>query len=65
MKAPTAVLSWLLEGILAAVVAIGIAASGIATNTTELARILFSVSLAGLLVWLLAEGVGRRRWMVR
>ncbi|HEV8612645.1 MAG TPA: hypothetical protein VGQ73_03980 [Gemmatimonadales bacterium] len=53
---------WLLEGSLAGLGAIGIAASGIATTTTELATILFTVSLIGLAVLLLAESLAKRRW---
>jgi hypothetical protein len=56
-------LPWLLEGSLAGAVAVGIAVSGIATTTTELATILFSVSLAGLVALLAADALGRRRWM--
>jgi uncharacterized membrane protein YtjA (UPF0391 family) len=56
---------WLLEGSLAGVVAVGIAVSGIATTTEELATILFSVSLTGLVVLLAAETLAKRRWMVR
>jgi uncharacterized membrane protein YtjA (UPF0391 family) len=51
-----------MEGSLAGVVAIGIGVSGIATTTTELATILFSVSLTGLLVLLAADALASKRW---
>ena len=56
---------WLLEGSLAGVVAVGIAVSGIATTTEELATILFMVSLTGLVALLAAEALSRRRWTLR
>ena len=56
---------WLLEGSLAAALAVGIAASGIATTTTELATILFSVSLTGLLALLACEAVNNHRWEMK
>ena len=56
---------WLLEGSLAATLAVGIAVSGIATTTTELATILFSVSLTGLLALLACEAVNNHRWEMK
>ena len=56
---------WLLEGSLAGVGAVGIGLSGIATTTTELATILFTLSLAGLMALLAAEAKAKRRWTLR
>jgi hypothetical protein len=56
---------WLLEGSLAGLGAVGIAVSGIATTTTELAMLLFTVSLAGLAVLVVAETRAKRRWTLR
>jgi uncharacterized membrane protein YtjA (UPF0391 family) len=65
VKARASYTPWLLEGSLAGIVAVGIGVSGVATTTTELAKILFGVSLGGLVVLLGADALGRRRWMVR
>ena len=56
---------WLLEGSLAGAVAVWIAVSGVATTTPELAKILFSVSLGGLVALLVAEAWARRRWSLQ
>jgi len=53
-----------MEGSLAGTVAVGIGVSGIATTTTELATILFSVSLTGLVVLLASDALAGRRWTV-
>lgn len=55
---------WITEGTLAGVVAVGIGVSGIATTTAELATILMSVSLTGLLVLLASDALASRRWTV-
>jgi uncharacterized membrane protein YtjA (UPF0391 family) len=65
VRARASLVPWLMEGSLAAVVAVGIGVSGIATTTNELATILFSVSLTGLVVLLMGEAGARRRWMVK
>jgi len=57
--------SWLLEGMLAGLGAIGIAVSGIATTTTELATILFTGSVLGLAVLLAAETRAKWRWRLK
>jgi len=51
-----------MEGSLAGVVAVGIGVSGIATTTAELATILFSVSLTGLVALLASDALANRRW---
>jgi hypothetical protein len=38
--------------------------SGVATTTTELASILFTLSLGGLVLLLTAEARAKRRWTV-
>ena len=56
---------WLLEGSVTGAGAVWIAVSGVATTTTELATILFLVSLGGLGALLAAEALARRRWSLR
>ena len=65
LRLKTMLTPWRVEALLASGGAVAIGVSGIATTTTELATILCSVSLAGLLVLLAAEARARRRWTVR
>jgi len=62
VKARVSLFPWLMEGSLAGVVAVGIGVSGIATTTAELATILFSVSLTGLVALLASDALANRRW---
>jgi uncharacterized membrane protein YtjA (UPF0391 family) len=62
VKARVSLSPWLMEGSLAGTVAVGIGVSGIATTTTELATILFSVSLTGLVALLAADALASKRW---
>lgn len=65
LEARASYTSWLLEGSLAGAGAVGIGLSGIATTTTELATILFTLSLAGLVTLLAAETKAKRRWTLQ
>lgn len=56
---------WLVEGSLAGAGAVGIGMSGAGATTTQLATILFLLSLGGLLILLVAETRARKRWTVR
>jgi hypothetical protein len=56
---------WLLEGSLVGAGVVWIAVSGVATTTTELATILFLVSLGGVVALLAAEAWARRRWSLQ
>jgi uncharacterized membrane protein YtjA (UPF0391 family) len=65
VKARSAFTPWLQEGTLAGAGAVLIGVSGVATTTTELATILFTLSLVGLAVLLAADARAKRRWTVR